>query len=50
MNILVTGENGMVGTALVNNLKISEMERIKPDQIFLLTKFSSMTLEIRQKN
>lgn len=29
MNILVTGAKGMVGTALVNNLKILEMVRIK---------------------
>lgn len=30
MNILVTGAKGMVGTALCNNLKTSEMGKIRP--------------------
>ena len=33
MNILVTGAKGMVGTALVNNLKISGITRIEQDRI-----------------
>lgn len=32
MNILVTGAKGMVGTALVNNLKISETEKQDPQR------------------
>lgn len=42
MKILVTGAKGMVGTALVNNLKISEITKIEQDRIFLLKKYMSM--------
>lgn len=42
MKILVTGAKGMVGTALVNNLKNIRDEKIKRVRISILMKFMSM--------
>lgn len=42
MKILVTGAKGMVGTALVNNLKNIRDNKIEQDRIFLLKKYMSM--------
>lgn len=42
MNILVTGAKGMVGTALVNNLKNIRDGKIRQDQIFILMRFLNM--------
>ena len=42
MKILVTGAKGMVGTALVSNLKNIRDKKIRLDQIFKLKKFMSM--------
>lgn len=36
MNMLVTGAKGMVGTALVNNLKTSEMEKTEQETLRLM--------------
>ena len=38
MKILVTGAKGMVGTALVSNLKNIRDKKIRLDQIFKLKK------------
>ena len=42
MKILVTGSKGMVGTALVNNLKNIKDGKIKPVLIFILMKYMNM--------
>ena len=42
MKILVTGAKGMVGTALVNNLKNIRDNKNRTDRIFLLKKYMSM--------
>lgn len=50
MNILVTGAKGMVGTALVNNLKISETIRTVPDRGFILARSMNMTFSLLRKS
>lgn len=50
MNILVTGAKGMVGTALVNNLKISEIIRIVPDRQYALMRYMSMIFSPLRRN
>ena len=50
MNILVTGAKGMVGTALVNNLKNIRITRIRPDRIFALMKSMNMIWILRKRN
>lgn len=50
MNILVTGAKGMVGTALVNNLKISKRIRIEPDRTFMLMKSMNMIYSRQKRN
>lgn len=50
MNILVTGAKGMVGTALVNNLKILKRIRTEPDRTFMSMKSMSMIFSLPRKN
>lgn len=50
MNILVTGAKGMVGTALVNNLKILKRIRIEPDRTSMLMKSMNMIYSRQKRN
>lgn len=50
MNILVTGAKGMVGTALVNNLKISKRIRTEPDRTFMSMKSMNMIYSRQKRN